>query len=143
MRWTCPRGHDGPLADSLTAVRELVASMALTHFCPNCQTSYLLKPEVQHRVLQCLEERGLAAWLNGDTITAGCRQWRFRLTRLRLIARFPPDLAEVEALADAGDDAPRVRVVVRLDVGALRSPELLRRKLKHHLEQRFERPTSA
>ena len=136
MRWTCPRGHEQPFVYSTDMVRDMVGAMALSHQCADCATHYLLPREAQHRVLQCVEQHALEAWLNGDELPAGGFRWRLKLTRLRLIARFPPDAAEVEAMADAGDTVPRVRVIVRVDLATLRSAELLKRKLRSQLEQR-------
>jgi len=138
--WTCPKGHERPLADELNAVRDMVALLGFSHYCPDCQTPYVLPPEAQHRLLQILEHRHFAEWIDGEVLGVRGRQWTITPLRLRLIARLPPDVAEIEAMADAGDDAPRVRLTARVSVTTLRTPELVRRRLKEQLERQLAQP---
>ena len=135
MRWTCPKGHEDLLADSLDTTRDLVASLALTHYCRACATPYLLPPEAQRRVLQCLETRALRTWLANEEMSVGARAWSFSVVRLSLLAQMPSDLVEIEVMADAGDEAPRVRLTIRVAIEDLAMPERMRRVLRLRLER--------
>ena len=137
MEWTCPKGHARTLVTDLAQARQLVAVLALTSFCQDCETSYLLTPETQHRVLQKLEERQLRETLPQLVIRRGRAQWMIKFVRLRLVARFPPDAAELEVIADAGDDAPRIRLIARVSLDVLRASALLERKLLTLLERQL------
>jgi len=139
MRWTCPKGHEGPLDGNVEAVRAQVSMLALTHHCPSCDTSYLLPHETQHRVLRHLEEDAARQLLSDCMVSARGRWWAIEFSRLRLIARFPPDAAEIEVMASADETAPRVRMTVRVPLDVLRSVELLKHRLRLELERHLAR----
>ena len=139
VRWTCPKGHERQLDCDLREVRELVALLALTAQCAECQAGYLLPPETQHRVLRHFEEQVLRAWLGGARVSIDGRLWTFTLDSLRLIARFPPDVAEIEVMAAADESMPRVRIVVRVSLDVLQSKKRLTGKLRSELERRLGR----
>ena len=136
MRWTCPKGHDGQLATDLAALRELIAMLALTHQCPQCETSYLLPKEAQHCVLRHFEERAVRALLKDTLLSVAGTWWAFEFVRLRLIARFPPDATELEVIATADENSPRIRIALRISLDVLRSAELLKRELRSELDCR-------
>jgi hypothetical protein len=135
MRWTCPKGHERPLDTNVDAVRAQVSMMALTHHCTLCDTSYLLPHETQHRVLRHVEEHAVRELLQDLLISVRGRWWVIEFSRLRLIARFPPDAAEIEVMASADENVPRVRLSVRVSLDVLRANELLKQKLRADLER--------
>ena len=139
MRWTCPKGHERPLEANVEAVRAQVSMLALTHHCQVCDTSYLLPHETQHRVLRHIEEHAVRDLLRDCTVSVRGRWWGVEFSRLRLIARFPPDAGEIEVVASADEAAPRVRLAVRVPLDVLRSLELLKQRLRVELERHLAR----
>ena len=113
--------------------------LALTHHCPQCETSYLLPYETQHRVLRHIEEHAARELLGDCLLSLQGRWWVIEFSRLRLIARFPPDAAEIEVMASADENAPRIRLTARMSLDVLRSSELLKQRLRTELERHLAR----